>query len=299
MYEDFTETNRIWFFTEDEVPKFVEMDLPHMVAGDTDSCYMSVPEIVTSGRSVEEVVATCDEIGGLIGDTFPEFSRRIFNCPADRLGSIKTDREAVSDKSLFLTKKRYIMHVVDMEGTPCDKLKVMGVESKKSDTSPAVKVLLDELVDAILDGKSMDDVLKLTNKMKREFATRFTPREIAKSVGCNTLKKAQNTFAATGDMKGIPYQARAAMFYNKMRTTADKEIYAGDKIKLIYIIHPESKYIGLPVDTEEPPEWFNEIIIDYKTEWNNANTKIVNYLKALGWDLESRKKQQSKDLFGF
>lgn len=299
-YVDFKETNRIWFFTKNEHGfNFEEVDLNFMVAGDTDSCYMRLPESITDGKTDEEIIEKCDEIAKQIDDTFPQFCMDIFNCPEERNRTIKTDREAVSDKSLFLTKKRYIMHVIDMEGARVDYNKNMGTEIKKSDTSVAVKTLLTELVDMILDGASMDDTLESIKQQKIIFADRFSLNEIGTPKGCKTLKKAEDTFRATGSMKGIPYQARCAMFYNKVRKDSDPVIYPGDKFRLLYIKHPESKYIGIPIDMETPPEWISDFVIDYDREWKNAYKKITNYLASVGWDLESRKEKQREELFGF
>lgn len=301
-YKDFEKTNRIWGFTEMSPPRFEEIDLDLMIAGDTDSVYLKIPESLTVDRSPDDIVGTCDEIARAIDKTFPEFVQSVFNCPDERKDTIKTDREAVSDKSLFLTKKRYIMRIVDMEGSkppPGKDLKIMGVEIKKSDSSVAVKTMLMELVNAILDGNSMSDVLAMIAKMKRDFKTRFSIEEIGTPVSCNTLKKAEDIFRTTGSMKGIAWQARSAMFYNKVRTNVDRPCYPGDKILSVYIKHPESKYIGFPADLDRLPDWANEIVFDYDAEWQKANKKLTNYLKAIGWDLESRKEKQKTELFGF
>lgn len=299
-HEDFVETNLIWAFDTTGVhPVYKEHDLNHMLAGDTDSAYMFIPESFTDGASNDEIVEKCDEIGGNIDKTFPDFTKSVFNCPDDRLDTIKTDREAVSDKSLFLTKKRYIMHVINMEGDPCDKLKIMGVELKKSDVSVATKTILRELVDAILDGNSMRTVLDMVTMMKRDFSTRFSPHDIAKPSSCKTLKAAQEIYRETGSMKGFHYTARAAMFYNKICTKSDHRINPGDKIKIIYIKHPDSKYIAFPSEAEELPDWFGDYVIDYDTEWKKTFKKVNNYLTAIGWDLESRRKEKRQELLGF
>lgn len=299
MYTDFEDTNVIWGWKKrDDDFVFDTIHIDRAVAGDTDSIMLNINDF-SEGLSEDEVIHLSNEVGQLTNDSFPEFCMAAFNCPEDRKGTIKTDREIVSDKSFFLSKKRYIMHVIDKEGTPKDELKIMGVELKKSDTSFAVKELLMILVNMILDGADMAEVLQRVKMMKKEFRE-FTPKEIAKPISVKSLKKSQDIFEMTGDMKGIPYHNRAAMFWNQIKKNTDKEIYTGEKIGVIYIKDKRSKYIGIPIDLISFPEWFEkDIIIDYDTEWKKAEKKLTNYLASMGWDIQSRKEEQRKSLFGF
>lgn len=250
--------------------------------------------------SVEDLVLVADEIAEEVNASFPQFVKDIFNAPESRQDVVKTGREVVFDKAFFLTKKRYVIHVINDEGKPCDKLKMKGVEIKKSDCSPAVKTLLLELVTSILDGKSMEEVLDLIKTMKNEFRDRFSPQELATPISCKTLKACQDSYKITGSMKGFPYQVRAAMFYNSLCGPKDQLIYSGDKIRLLYIKGAESKYIGFPSDLEEMPEWWlKDFKIDYDTEWEKAHKKLTNYLGSMGWDIQSRKKKVAEELFGF
>lgn len=297
---DFLEDNKIWCWKHDgDSYAFGEVDLSTAIAGDTDSIMLSLGKVFPDKYGdVDEVVTVADTIGELTNKSFPDFCEHAFNCPATRRDTIKTDREVVSDKSLFLSKKRYIMHVVDSEGKRVDKLKIMGVEIKKSDTSKAIKSMLSELVNAILDGVSGDDLLDVVKKMKQEFKNRPST-EIAKPINVKTLKKCQDIYNTTGDMKGFPYQVRAAMFWNSMCGNRDKKIVPGDKIGLLYIRGQKSKYIGFPIDLVDFPDWFSELVVDYDTEWTKANKKIESYLSSIGMDIAGRKNSIKKELFGF
>jgi len=300
MYKDFVKTNKIWCWVEDgQDLKFTTYTVNNMVAGDTDSGYFSIADCVNENSNVDDVVTFADEIGKLTNESFPDFVMKAFNCPEERKDIIKTDREAVSDKSLFLTKKRYIMHVVDSEGNRVDKLKIMGVEIKKSDTSDALKKILMDLVKMILDGYSKEDVFDAVDTMKEKFYT-MPVHEIAKPISVKTLKKCQDMYKMTGSMKGFPYQVRAAMFYNSLCGITDKMVYPGEKVGLVYIKHPKSNYIAFPIDSSKLPNWWEkEIVIDYKTEWAKAHKKIINYLSSLDWDFKSIKDNKKKELFGF
>lgn len=300
IYPDFDEENRIYGWMDDGEGgyKFDRMYVNNAIAGDTDSIMLTMKDIFPSSFDIDDAVDIADTIGELTNKSFPGFCMAAFNCPESRKNIVKTDREIVSDKSLFLSKKRYIMHVVDSEGTRVDKLKIMGVEIKKSDTSIAIKSMLTKLVNYILDGDTEDTVLGRIKDLKKEFR-KLPATEIGKPINVKTLKKCQDMYAMTGDMKGFPYQVRAAMFWNSKCGPRDKKIVPGDKIMLLYIRNNESKYIGFPIDTVTFPDWFSSLIIDYDTEWEKANAKLESYLSSIGWDVQGRKDSVRQDLFGF
>lgn len=297
--EDFLKTNVIWGWVDTENGyKWDSIDLNNARAGDTDSIMLEFPSQIAAELDVDSAVEIADTIGKLTNKAFPDFCMHAFNCPEERKHTIQTDREVVSDKSLFLSKKRYIMHIVDSEGQRVDKLKIMGVELKKSDTSKAIKTLLMELVLAILDGETETELLPLIKEMKIRFKN-FPPSEIAKPINVKTLKKCQDMYDTTGDMKGFPYQVRAAMFWNSLCGKTDKTIVPGDKVGLLYIKHHESKYIAFPIDMTIFPEWFTDLQVDYDTEWEKAHKKLESYLASIGLDIQGRKDTIKQELFGF
>lgn len=300
-YEDFVKENEVWGWWKDspDAPfAWKKHYLNNLKFGDTDSAGLSLSAVFDKDACIDDVVEVADTIGQLTNKAFPEFCMHAFNCPEERKHIIKTEREVVSDKSLFLSKKRYIMHVVDSEGKRVDKLKIMGVELKKSDTSKAIKKLLMDLVLAILDGVEGDDLLSLVADMRTEFNT-FQASDIAKPINVKTLKKCQDSYDITGSMKGFPYQVRAAMFWNELCGVSDKKIMPGEKVGLLYIKHPQSKYIAFPIDMTVFPDWFHELTVDYQTEWSKAHAKLENYLASIGMDVVGRKNAIKEELFGF
>lgn len=307
MREDFAgiEKNVVYTFTLPDDPSvpptYVPHTLRHLIFGDTDSCgiRLSAPLIEHLDTDPKQIVEFSDMIAELVNDSFPKYCMDIFNCPPDRSLIIDTAREVVSDKSFFLSKKRYIMHVINSEGKDVDELKVMGVELIKSDTSIAIKKILWEFVNLILDGGTDDDIMELRRKTRLEWTTRWSFRELATPLNTKSLQKVIDTFNATGDLKGAHYSARAAIFWNDMCGQLDKPVSAGEKIGLIYIKHPKSKYIGFPIDMQSPPTWWGEIYIDYDREWKSAEKKIENYLTVLGLDVLSRKQEVAKSMFNF
>lgn len=297
-YIDFQEVNRFWLPVV-KADGTIKMEYYHsnfQTAGDTDSCYMGVPAQLHD-LSADDITEICDEIADITNKSFDSFCSKAFNMPESRFGTISADREAISDKSLFLSKKRYIMHLVNMEGKKVDKLKIMGVEIIKSDTSKFTKKILMEMVNLILDGCNRDDVLlKIAEHKTTIYDTPL--QDLASPAGCRTLLKAYKQLEEEGDLKGIHHTARSAIFYNTMCGNKDQKIRAGDKIGIVYIRDPRSKYLGFPKDATYLPDWMNDIIIDYNTHWEKTMVKITNYLESMEWDSRSMTQNLRSDLFG-
>lgn len=304
-YEDFLTTQEspntcwCWVQYEDGSYNWEESSINNAIAGDTDSIMLSMKLLFPDDfDDVDLAIEVADTVGDLTNGSFPDFCKHAFNCPDDRASIMGAAREVVSDKSLFVSKKRYAMHVVDSEGQRVDKMKIMGLEVKKSDTSIILKEMLYKLIDLILDGYDADQIVEEIDKMKKEFYS-LEPHKISKPISVKTLKKCEDSFRMTGSTKGFPYQVRAAMHWNAKCGPNDKRIMPGDKVRLLYIRGRESKYIAFPVDMVTMPDWFNEIVVDYDTEWEKANKKIESYLSSVGMDVAGRKAAIRNNLFGF
>lgn len=298
LYKDFDgkEPNTIFNVTNDTDDGSVElrkMTLKHLIAGDSDSAYFSVPEKIVNHLDKDEdrITEFCDNVAGYVNDKFPSFIEKAFNCPKERNDSMVAEREVVSDKSLFLTKKRYIMHVVNNEGKKVDKMKIMGVEIKKSSTTVMLKRHLMELVNMILDGYSDEEVKHdIRNRMKEEFYDADL-MDIAKPTSIKTLAKAEKSYRMTGSYKGIAWQAKAAMMWNDGRDSMDERLVPGMKIGVLAVNHREYNKIGYPIDLTKLPQWFLSHTFDYDTMWNAHYKTINNYLESMEWDGKSMRQK--------
>lgn len=299
-YIDFKRDEHNIFYTfqfEGDEISFDLYNARYISSGDSDSCYISLTKDINKKVSIEQGIEIADEVCDRVNESYPDFLEKVFNCPPERNDSMLSEREVVADKTFILTKKRYIMHVVNDEGEPCDKLKIMGVEIKKSDTSKIVKDILLDLVKRILDDATRPQLKEAIKKWKKTFFS-SDMKYIGKPSGCKKLKDAYTQLEETGNLKGVHYVARAAIFYNSLCSGSDRRVRSGDQVLLVYINHPDSKYIGIPLDAEVLPDWLDDIIIDYKMNWEKADNKITNYLKAIEFDLETVNVNHKKDLFG-
>ncbi len=291
--------NQIAFFDfSKEIPEYRYYHVSHGVAGDTDSIYLKLPKTIADTLgSLDEIVGFCDDVGRETGAFFPEFVTKAFNCPEDRVHFVSTDREVVSDRAFFVTKKRYAMHIVDDEGKRVDKLKIMGLEVKKSDTSKAVKRFLRKIIDMVVDGTTERELMAYKNEFKKEFY-QLPISEIGIPMPAKKLSQYEKEFAASGSMKGFPYHYRAAIYYNSMCGNLDRKIFPGEKFYVCNIKDKDSNYIGVPVTSNKVPEFVEDVVIDYDKMWKKADVKFVNYMESLEWDLQSKMNQQASDMFG-
>ena len=85
-----------------------------------------------------------------------------FGCTLDKGAIIKAGREVVGRSGVFITKKRYAIMCLDIEGYQPEggKLKVMGMDIKRSDTSEFVQDFLEECLSDALNGHKEEDVIQ-------------------------------------------------------------------------------------------------------------------------------------------
>jgi DNA polymerase elongation subunit (family B) len=146
-----------------------------IIYGDTDSCYFSAYKTLQKDIDKglipwtrESVIQLYDQIGEAVNETFPQFMLDTFHCPKSRGEVIKAGRELVAVKGLFITKKRYAVLYYDKEGKRSDvdgkpgKIKVMGLDLKRSDTPEFMQKFLEEVLTKVLNGAEESEILEMT-----------------------------------------------------------------------------------------------------------------------------------------
>lgn len=297
-YIDFQKTNQFWLpLPVGQTMEMVEYQAEHQIAGDTDSTMLMVPkELHEALEDENDLIEFCDDVCSFTNECFSDYIGKVFNIPEERRPIIAADREVIADKSLFLKKKMYIMHVIDEEGKRTDKLKIMGVEIKKSDTSPFVTKMITELVNMILEECTNEQLVRRVNEFKREFYSAHYS-EVMRPTNCKKLFRDEQRYLETGTYKDIFWVSKAVMMYNDMCGPRDTKITAGQRVGVLYL-KGSVKCIAYPYEDDNTPEWLDELVLDYDVMWEKANKKVENYLIALGWDIKSKKKELKKSLFG-
>ena len=276
-----------------------------VIYGDTDSCYFSAWSVlkneVAEGRmewSKETCIQLYDSIADQVNDSFPGFMEQAFHCPRDMGELIKCGREMVADRSLFITKKRYAVNIIDLEGNRLDvngkigKTKATGLDLKRSDTPKVIQEFLLEILNKILSGTQRDDVIEHIRKFKYEFRERpgwekGSPKRV------NNLTKYGAAEAAQG-RANMPGHVRAALNWNNMRRmngdNYSMQIVDGMKTIVCKLKSNALGWtsIGYPTDEQRLPTWFTELPFDNSLmEATVVDQKIDNLLGVLEWDLAS------------
>jgi len=276
-----------------------------IIYGDTDSCYFSAWPIlekeVSEGRmewSKETCIQLYDSIADQVNESFPAFMEQAFHCPRDMGELIKAGRELVADRSLFITKKRYAVNIIDLEGKRLDvdgkigKTKAMGLDLKRSDTPKVIQDFLLEILNKVLAGTQRDEIIERIREFKYEFKERpgwekGSPKRV------NNLTKYAAEEARLGKAN-MPGHVRAAINWNNMRrmNSDNYSMQIVDGMKTIVCKLKSNALgwtsIGYPTDEQRLPAWFTELPFDDSLmEATVVDQKIDNLLGVLEWDLAS------------
>lgn len=273
-----------------------------VIAGDTDSTYFP-----TGVTNVDEAIKIADAVGDNVNKTFPEYMRQTFLC-VDKFDTlIKTERELVADRGIYVVKKHYILHVIDKEGKRVDELKIKGIELKKTTLPKPIAKQLTHFLEIFLKGMSWGDLQKEIVKYKSSFKVGRNFLEIGLPKGVNKVEEYTQLYRAQGMKTKLPGHVAAAIHYNEcLETFNDKEsmiITSGMKLKVFYLTQKYGKFksIALPTDIERIPEWFME---NYKINYNLHMEKLIdaplnNILKAIGKASPSEDELTFDEIFDF
>jgi len=276
-----------------------------VIYGDTDSCYFSAwPAIkneVEEGRmewSKETCIALYDSLADQVNDSFPGFMEQAFHCPRDMGSLIKCGRETVADRGLFITKKRYAVNAIDIEGKRLDvngkigKTKATGLDLKRSDTPKVIQEFLLEILNKLLAGAQRDELIEHIRAFKYEFKERpgwekGSPKRVNNLTKYGAAEKAQGK-------ANMPGHVRAALNWNNLkRMNGDNySMQIVDGMKTIVCKLKSNALgwtsIGYPTDEKRLPQWFTELPFDDSLmEATVVDGKVDNLLGVLEWDLAS------------
>lgn len=210
-------------------------------------------------------------------------------------------REKISDRAIFVAKKRYILNVLNSEGVHYEKPKisVTGLESVRSSTPEICREKMKQTFDVIMNGTE-SDAQKFIKDFKDEFKS-APIEDIAKTSGTDDIEKYKDR--TTLFRKGTPIHVRGSILYNhylaqKKLNKKYESIQSGDKVKLIYLKVPnpiQQNVISFPGVL--PKEMELTKYIDYDTQFDKVFlTPIQGILDALGWSAE--KIDTLEDFFG-
>jgi len=231
---------------------------PSCIYSDTDSCYALAPV-----ETLEEAVKVAKIIEKKVNNSFPKFSEDVLFCSKDYQSLIKAELDTIADNSIFVKKKFYIMHLLYADGAPSEKMKVMGLQIKKTTIPKPISKKLTAFLEDFLKGKDWKIIAKEVVAYKEDLIQQEV-MNVGLPKGIKGIEGYTMRFNAKEPNLRLPGHVAAAMFYNKcLEVYGDKEspkIISGNKIKTYYLTKKFDifKSIALPTDLKHPPEWFTK-----------------------------------------
>jgi DNA polymerase elongation subunit (family B) len=278
--------------------KVLETDNVDYVAYiDTDSTYVNMAPLI------QKVFGSTD-ISREQGETFldkvcsTKIERAItegYEELAKLMGSYRNamsmKREKITDKTIFIAKKRYIMNVLNSEGVHYTepKISVTGVESVRSSTPEVCRNKMEKAFKVFLNG-SEEDAQNFITGFREEFSS-LSAAEVAKTSGTDDIGKF--TDSKGWYTKGCPIHVRGAILYNKFLKDRGLDnkyelIRSGDKVKFVYLKLPNpvrENVIAFPGYL--PKELGLDQYIDYDTQFEKVFLKPLEIvLESMNWSAE-------------
>ena len=281
------------------------MAVPHGVGpiySDTDSCYFVMENIV--GNNIEDAIMCADAVVANVNGSFQGFMQKAFLCQPEFDDLIRCAREVVATAGIFRAKKKYMLHVADMEGNRLDpddpkSLKTQGSDIKISSTPETIRALLKDVTMSILKGhdkKEIDDrIIEFRRNLNGN--PEINPLDYAtitsvKNLDEYFLKFERIELTGMGRVN-LPMNVRSSINHNLCVTEfGDQDsqpIISGMKIKIVWLKPNERGFLSMAFssDYDQLPKWFlDNFEIDVKlTEKKLVDQKLKNIFDPIGWEV--------------
>lgn len=243
-------------------------------------------ELAKNGKVTDSAYQVIEELGNYLNDNIKRWAKRSLNCLNCTL---EFKREIISDYSLFLKKKHYVMHVLDKEGIKKEDWKYTGVEIVTTKMPKDVKPYVEKIIHNIVLTASEESTNLLLTEAYKQFDN-LALEEISLPSGINNYIKYAQKAEGFNTGKGTPKHVKAAIFYNNLIHELgidDKyeEIRSGDKIRLLEVKSPNRYNIPvLAYKYKYPKEFLDIFKIDKEIMFEKCMFKCIErFYKAMGW----------------
>jgi hypothetical protein len=207
-------------------------------------------------------------------------------------------REAVSDSSIVVAKKRYAMSVINKEGVQYaePKVKVQGLEIVRSSTPAVCRGALKDAVKLMLLSTE-EATQEFIAKFREEFMAMDYP-EVAFPRGANGLEQYSSASHIYGPK--CPIAVRGALLFNhyvKEKKLTKKYVLfkSGDKLKFIHLKMPNTiREDVISFQDRIPKELDLEKYIDWETQFAKAfHAPLEKLFIAAGWEIDPKPSLES------
>jgi DNA polymerase elongation subunit (family B) len=302
LLEEFIKTKAN--LTDDDLRR----DTP-IIYNDTDSSYVSIKHIVrnTGLKMLDSRGKVTAAYYKQVQDMEDYLNQEITKWGHSSLGSIDCrlnfKREAIADTGLFLQKKRYVLHVLDEEGIPCDKYKYTGVEVVRTTMPTPIKPYVKKIIETMLLTKDLSQTNKLFNETYDIFK-KLEVEDIAFVMGIKGYEKYSAMCDGFKTAKHMPIHVKAAYFYNILldRFNTGKKyekISSGDKVRFFYTKQPNKFGISTIGYKYNFPKEFKDVFEpDHEMMFEKIIFSVIErFYDAVNWKLLSPGSQVQTDLF--
>lgn len=274
----------------------LKTDKDYVIASDTDSIYLNlgplVNKFITKDQDVEKTISFMDKV---CEEKIQKFIDDSYKSLADYVHAydqkMQMKREALANKGIWTAKKRYILNVYNNEGVEYKdpKIKVMGLELKKSSTPAVIRDKMEHVVSLIMNSDE-DAIQKYIAEFRQQFK-KYIVEDISFPRGVNGLSEYADKISVF--RKGTPIHVRGALVYNNILKQKKLEkkyplIQNGEKIKFVYLKQPnpiKENVISYP--TRLPKEFNLDEFIDYDLQFSKTFYEPINQiLQCIGWSGE-------------
>lgn len=270
-------------------------NVDYVVYCDTDSIYVDFSKLIERTFGTVDIERHVGEdfldkvckakIEGVLEKGYEELSQKM----GAYRNAMTMKREKITDKTIFVAKKKYMMNVLNSEGVHYEtpKISVTGLESVRSSTPNVCRKKLASAFDIILN-QDESSVQKFILDFKEEFRT-LPPEEIAKNSGTDDIEKFKTSNG--GYSKGCPIHVRGAILFNQYierKGYRHMPIKSGDKVKFLYLKMPNPlrENVISFVDVL-PKELGLHDYIDIDLQFEKVFVKpLTLVLNSVGWNHE-------------
>lgn len=286
----------------------IKTDTP-IIYNDTDSSYVSIKHIVEKtglkmlnekGKITPEYYKQVQEIEEYLNEKIALWGKSALGSEDCRLNF---KREAIADVGLFLQKKRYVLHVLDEEGIPCDKFKYTGVEVVRTTMPAPIKPYVKKIIETMLLTRDFNQTNKIFNETYDIFKN-LPVEDIAFVMGIKGYEKYSALCDGFKTTKHMPIHVKAAYFYNILldRFNTGKKyekISSGDKVRYFYAKQPNRFGIStIGYKYTFPKEFIEYFIPDHELMFTKIIFSVIErFYEAVNWKLQTPGSQVQTDLF--